>query len=75
MTAVRPLVVPSSVPSSAPGEPESLEQLIGDCRRMAARWRTPARRKPSPVTPAGLHGVTVPAASAQVVDEMAEYAE
>jgi hypothetical protein len=42
---------------------------------MAARWRTPARREPAPVTPAGLHGVTVPASSAHVVDEMAEYGE
>lgn len=62
------------------GEPESLEQLIGDCRRMAARWThsvsspaSPPCPAQEPVVPAALHGITVPPASAHLVDGMADY--
>lgn len=56
-------------------EPDSLEQLIGDCREMAAHWRVPAATERAAVAPAGLHGITVPAASAHVVAGMAEFGD
>jgi hypothetical protein len=71
MSSVPPVVLPSSPLA----EPESLEQLIGDCRRMARHWQAPARRSAAPVAPSGLHGITVPPASAHVVDVMAEYGD
>lgn len=71
MSTVPPVVLPSSPPA----EPESLEQLIGYCRRMAEHWKAPAHRDTARVSPAGLHGVTVPASSAQVVDGMADYGD
>jgi hypothetical protein len=70
---------PASPPSPpAPlgslADPESLEQLIGDCRRMAAHWTAaPAAKAQARVTPAGLHGITVSPASAHAVSGMAEY--
>jgi hypothetical protein len=55
-------------------EPESLEELIGDCRQMAAHWTAaPAAKTEARVTPAGLHGITVSPASAHAVSGMAEY--
>jgi hypothetical protein len=56
-------------------EPDSLEQLIGDCRQMAAHWHVPAGTEPAAVSPAGLHGITVPPASAHVVAGMAEFGD
>jgi hypothetical protein len=70
MSALPPPVV---LPSSPPAEPESLEQLLGDCRRTAARWKAPAHRDRPRVVPSDLHGVSVPPASAHVVEGMAEY--
>jgi hypothetical protein len=64
---------PAVLPSSPLSEPESLEQLIGDCRRMAQHWKTPAPQTETVVAPSGLHGITVPPASAHVVRGMAEY--
>ncbi len=65
----------TSPQSAGPGTaetPDTFEQLIGDCRRMAAHWKTapPAKAQPAP---AGLHGITVPSASAHAVSGMAEY--
>ncbi|NUS16433.1 MAG: hypothetical protein HOY69_34400 [Streptomyces sp.] len=54
-------------------EPDSLEQLIGDCRKMAAHWHAPAAAARGTAAPAGPHGITVPEASAHVVAGMAEY--
>ncbi|MBD0736137.1 hypothetical protein BGM09_23755 [Streptomyces sp. CBMA29] len=56
-------------------EPESLDQLLGDCRRMAAHWHTPAARAQAVVAPASLHGIVVPPASAHVVRGMAEFGD
>lgn len=70
--------LPNHPSSSVAGEPESLEELIGDCRRMAPRWSAAAARRPSAVpgfAAANLHGITVPPASAHVVDGMAEYGD
>jgi hypothetical protein len=40
---------------------------------MAQHWQTPAAHAPAAVTPGTLHGITVPPASAHVVDGMSEY--
>ncbi|MFJ4405821.1 hypothetical protein [Streptomyces sp. NPDC088910] len=56
-------------------EPESLDQLLGDCRRMAAHWHTPAAKAQAVVAPASLRGIVVPPASAHVVRGMAEFGD
>lgn len=66
---------PVALPSSPLADPESLEQLIGDCRRMARHWKAPAARTPSVVAPASLRGITVPPASAHVVAGMVEFGD
>lgn len=68
---------PSSSAQPAPvplAEPDSLEQLIGDSRRMAAHWHTPAPAAPAAPS-SGPHGITVPEKSAHVVAGMAEYGD
>ncbi|MBM9436325.1 hypothetical protein [Actinacidiphila bryophytorum] len=55
-------------------EPDSMEQLIGDCRQMAAHWHMPSGERTS-AAPAGLHGITVPPASAHVVAGMVEFGD
>jgi hypothetical protein len=70
--------VPSSasvLASAALADPESLDQLLGDCRRMSAHWKTPAAKVRAAVAPASLHGIVVPPASAHVVDAMAEFGD
>lgn len=67
MTFAEPLVAHS--------EPESLAELIGDCRRMARHWEAPKPEKTAVVAPSSLRGITVPAASAHVVGGMAEYGD
>ncbi|MFD4232640.1 hypothetical protein [Streptomyces sp. NPDC058545] len=60
----------------APRESEiSLAELRGDCARMAPHWVVPATAAPIPVAPSLIHGVTVPAASARLIDSMAEYGD
>ncbi|MGW6902640.1 hypothetical protein [Streptomyces sp. NBC_01727] len=60
----------------APRESEiSLAELRGDCARMAPHWVVPTTVTPTPVTPALIHGVTVPAASARLIDSMAVYGD
>ncbi|WP_433888905.1 hypothetical protein [Streptomyces sp. CA-111067] len=74
---MRPTTSPALHPSPS-AEPESLEQLIGDCRQMAAHWKTPpgkAQAGPAPAAPAGPGGISVPAASAHVVAGMAEFGD
>ena len=66
---------PVVLPSSPLADPESLEQLIGDCRQLAEHWKVPAAKAQSVVAPASLHGITVPPASAHVVDGMAEFGD
>ncbi|MEU3466188.1 hypothetical protein ABZ721_40445 [Streptomyces sp. NPDC006733] len=63
---VSPVVEPES-------RSESLADLLGDCRRMAPHWTVPAHAARSAAAPSSLHGITVPLASAHVVDGMAEY--
>lgn len=72
MRSIPPVALPSS-PSSPLAEPETLDQLIRDCRQMAEHWTVPAATSQARVAPASLRGITVPPASAHVVDGMAEF--
>ncbi|GAA0500197.1 hypothetical protein GCM10010361_77260 [Streptomyces olivaceiscleroticus] len=56
-------------------EPDSLEQLLGDCARMAPHWRPDGFDDASPRPAAELRGITVPAASAKLLDGMSEYGD
>ncbi|MFJ1698529.1 hypothetical protein ACIOHC_25965 [Streptomyces sp. NPDC088252] len=61
---------------NAPRESEiSLAELRGDCARMAPHWVTPAKPSPVPVAPSRIHGVTVPPASARLIDAMSDYGD
>lgn len=53
----------------------SLAELRGDCARMAPHWAAPERTAVTPVEPSLIHGVTVPPASARLVDAMSEYGD
>lgn len=52
-----------------------LASLRGDCARMAPHWAAPDRVSALPVSPSRIHGVTVPPASARLVDAMSEYGD
>ncbi|GAA2456434.1 hypothetical protein [Streptomyces glaucus] len=61
-------------PAYAPADPDGdLASLRGDCARMVPHWAAPERTPPAPVSPARLHGVTVPPASARLLDAMPDY--
>ncbi|MFE0135387.1 hypothetical protein ACFWY6_28010 [Streptomyces sp. NPDC059037] len=63
-------------PVELPYEPlENMETLRGDCARMAPHWVAPAAAAAAPVSPALIHGVTVPTASARLIDGMSEYGD
>ncbi|MER8043209.1 hypothetical protein [Streptomyces sp. NPDC094032] len=51
----------------------SLAQLCGDSARMVPHWVTPATPAAAPVSPALIHGVRVPAASARLIAATSEY--
>ncbi|GGV75605.1 hypothetical protein GCM10015535_05920 [Streptomyces gelaticus] len=53
----------------------SLAELRGDCARMAPHWVAPTKSAPVPVEPSRIHGVTVPPASARLVDAMSDYGD
>ncbi|MFI8432466.1 hypothetical protein ACIGJO_01740 [Streptomyces sp. NPDC079020] len=60
----------------APRESEmSLAELRGDCARMAPHWVVPAKAAAAPVAPSLIHGVSVPPASARLIDSMSEYGD
>ncbi|MFI6649735.1 hypothetical protein ACIBI8_19225 [Streptomyces sp. NPDC050529] len=60
----------------APRESETtLAELRGDCAQMAPHWVVPTKVTPTPVAPSLIHGVTVPPASARLIDAMAEYGD
>ncbi|MET8945577.1 hypothetical protein ABZX30_18795 [Streptomyces sp. NPDC004542] len=60
----------------APAELDGdLASLRGDCARMAPHWAVPARDSAVPVPPSLIHGVTVPAASARLLDAMSDYGD
>ncbi|MFE9553417.1 hypothetical protein ACFYMW_33250 [Streptomyces sp. NPDC006692] len=52
-----------------------LEELRGDCARMAPHWVVPAKAAPAPVTPSLIHGVTVPPSSVRLIADMSEYGD
>lgn len=55
-----------------------LASLRGDCARMASRWAAAPGRDADagrPVPPAQIHGVSVPASSARLLDSMSEYGD
>ncbi|WP_371659338.1 hypothetical protein [Streptomyces sp. NBC_00280] len=52
-----------------------LASLRGDCARMTPHWAAPERITALPVSPSRIHGVTVPPASARLVDAMSEYGD
>ncbi|MFJ8771890.1 hypothetical protein [Streptomyces microflavus] len=53
----------------------SLAELRGDCARMAPHWTAPVKTATTPVRPSLIHGVTVPPASARLIDAMSEYGD
>lgn len=52
-----------------------LAELRGDCARMAPHWVVPAKAAATPVAPSRIHGVSVPSASAKLIDATAEYGD
>ncbi|EYT80670.1 hypothetical protein ACWDQO_25710 [Streptomyces sp. NPDC003703] len=55
-----------------------LASLRGDGARMAPRWSAPARKAgadPTAVSPARIHGVSVPDTSARLLEGMSEYGD
>ena len=65
-----------SGPGTAPLDLEGdLASLRGDCARMAPHWAAPDRVTVLPVSPSRIHGVTVPSASARLVDAMPVYGD
>lgn len=63
-------------PRTAQSEPEGgLAALIGDGARMAPHWAAPERPVSAPVPPSHIHGVTVPDASARLLEAMSEYGD
>ncbi|BAC73755.1 hypothetical protein AQJ43_13820 [Streptomyces avermitilis] len=66
------LKVHGSVPLDLEGD---LASLRGDGARMAPHWAAPDRITPRPVSPSLIHGVTVPPASARLLDAMSDYGD
>ena len=61
---------------TVPFDPDGgLAELRGDCARMAPHWAAPAKVITVPVSPSLIHGVTVPATSARLVDAMSDYGD
>ncbi|MGW2643824.1 hypothetical protein ACWC2T_02685 [Streptomyces sp. NPDC001393] len=52
-----------------------LAVLRGDCARMAPRWAVPEHAEARPVPPSLIHGVSVPARSAHLLDAMSDYGD
>ncbi|MFG3201887.1 hypothetical protein [Streptomyces sp. NPDC048192] len=64
------------VHSPAPADLEGdLAALRGDCARMAPHWAVPEHPESQPVPPSRIHGVSVPARSARLLDAMSEYGD
>ncbi|MGP3984375.1 hypothetical protein [Streptomyces sp. KR80] len=70
--------VESASPLTLAAEPESLDELRGDCARMAPHWTSPHpqdRAAAEPVPPSRIRGVKVPPKSAHLLDGMSEYGD
>lgn len=62
------------VHAPAPADPDGdLASLRGDGARTAQHWATPERITSRPVSPSLIHGVTVPATSARLLEAMPDY--
>ncbi|MFF8968138.1 hypothetical protein [Streptomyces sp. NPDC014995] len=62
------------VHATAPVDLEGdLASLRGDCARMAPHWTAPEKPVSRPVPPSLIHGVTVPASSARMLEAMPDY--
>ena len=66
------LKVHGSAPLDLEGD---LASLRGDCARMAPHWAAPDRIVSRPVSPSLIHGVTVPPASARLLEAMSDYGD
>ncbi|MGW3315871.1 hypothetical protein [Streptomyces fungicidicus] len=69
MTNFQPVL---HVPADLDGD---LASLRGDCARMVPHWAAPDRVAARPVSPSLIHGVTVPPASARLLDATSEYSD
>ncbi|WP_329216494.1 hypothetical protein OG352_11470 [Streptomyces sp. NBC_01485] len=58
------------VPADLDGD---LASLRGDGARMAPHWATPEKITSLPVSPSLIHGVSVPAKSARLLEAMPDY--
>ncbi|MET8446488.1 hypothetical protein [Streptomyces sp. NPDC005209] len=64
------------VSAPAPADPDGdLASLRGDCARMAPHWAVPPHVHSHPVSPSLIHGVSVPAKSARLLDAMSDYGD
>ena len=52
-----------------------LATLRGDCARMVPHWAAPVKSTPPHVSPSSIHGVSVPPASARLLDAMSDYGD
>ncbi|WP_432146687.1 hypothetical protein [Streptomyces sp. bgisy084] len=75
MTKPVKAVTPRHGASRDPQEPESLDELRGDCARMAGHWKAGRSSAPAPGSAADLHGIKVPSSSAALVGGMSEYGD
>ncbi|MFJ6791760.1 hypothetical protein [Streptomyces angustmyceticus] len=75
MTKPVKAVTPRKSHSPTAQDPESLDELRGDCARMAGRFRTGRRPAPPAGRAADLHGIEVPSRSAALVDGMSQYGD
>ncbi|MFJ8945776.1 hypothetical protein ACIRG4_21500 [Streptomyces sp. NPDC102395] len=73
LKAYAPAPAPSSTADLAGDLDGGLASLRGDCARMTPHWAAPERSAFRPVPLSLLHGVTVPAASARLLEAMPEY--
>ncbi|MFE6550984.1 hypothetical protein ACFVHS_21675 [Streptomyces sp. NPDC057746] len=64
--------VHGSVPLDLEGD---LASLPKDSARMAPHWAAPAKNAALPVSPSLIHGVSVPPASARLLDAMSDYGD
>ncbi|MER5399721.1 hypothetical protein [Streptomyces sp. NPDC002599] len=70
------LKVHGTAPLGPVGDLEGdLASLRGDCARMAGHWAAPAPVPPLRVSLSLIHGVTVPPASARLLDAMSDYGD
>ncbi|MGV9565542.1 hypothetical protein [Streptomyces sp. NPDC003480] len=61
---------------TGPLDPEGdLAALRGDCARMVPHWAPPGKSASRPVSPSLIHGVSVPPASARLLEAMSDYGD